>query len=108
MLTSFGVALEAEHDFGSAVPTGSHVFCHVACVLFWVLGEASGETEVADLELAIGVDEKIAGFEISMKDIGGVNVFETAENLVDEGLEVRIGQWLARADDSRKIALHEF
>lgn len=43
-----------------------------------------------------------------MQDVGGVNVLEAAENLVDERLEVGIGQWLARANDGCQVALHEF
>jgi hypothetical protein len=42
-----------------------------------------------------------------MEDICRVNVFEAAEDLVDEGLEVGIGKRLARSDDSSQIALHE-
>lgn len=43
-----------------------------------------------------------------MQDVGGVNVLQAAENLVDEGLEVGIRQWLARANDGRQVTLHEF
>ena len=37
-----------------------------------------------------------------------MDVLEAAEDLIDEGLEVGIGKWLARADDGSKITLHEF
>lgn len=42
-----------------------------------------------------------------MQDVGAVDVLQATENLVDKGLEVGIGQRLARTDDSSKIALHE-
>ena len=42
-----------------------------------------------------------------MQNIGRVDIFQAAEDLVDEGLEVGIGQWLARANNGRQIALHQ-
>lgn len=36
-----------------------------------------------------------------------MDVLETAEDLVDEGLEVGVGQGLATADDGGQIALHQ-
>lgn len=42
-----------------------------------------------------------------MQHVGGVNVLETAEDLVDEGLEMGIGQGLAGTDNGSKIAFHE-
>jgi hypothetical protein len=37
-----------------------------------------------------------------------VDVFQTAEDLVDEGLEMGICEGLSRADDCGKITLHKF
>lgn len=42
-----------------------------------------------------------------MQDVGRVNVLETAKDLVDEGLEVSICQWLTTTDDGGQIALHQ-
>jgi hypothetical protein len=42
-----------------------------------------------------------------MQYVGAVNVLQATENLVDEGLEVSVGQRLARTNDSSKITLHE-
>jgi len=33
-----------------------------------------------------------------MEDIGRVDIFETAEGLVDERLEVGVGEWLTGTD----------
>ena len=43
-----------------------------------------------------------------MEHVGAVNVLEAAKYLVNEGLEVRVGQGLSGADDGGKITLHEF
>lgn len=101
------VALEAEHDFGRAVPAGGDVFGHVASVLLRVDGKATGEAEIANLELAVGIDEQVTGLQVAVQDVGGVDVFQTTKNLVDEGLEVGVGQGLAGADNGRQVALHE-
>jgi hypothetical protein len=55
--TSFGVVLEAEHDLGRAIPSRCDVLGHVSSIFLWINGEAARETKVADLELAVGVDE---------------------------------------------------
>lgn len=105
--TSFGVALEAKHNLGRAVPSRGHIFRHVTCILLRVDGEASGETKIANLQLAVGVDEEVSGLQVTVEDIGRVDVLETAENLVDKRLEVGVGQGLAGSDNGSEVALHE-
>lgn len=107
-LTSFSVALERKHDFRRSVPSRCDIFSHISCILFRVNTEPSRQTEIADLKLAIGVDQQVAGFEITVEHVGAVDIFETAKDLVNERLEVGIGQGLSGADDGGKIALHEF
>jgi hypothetical protein len=106
--TGFGVALEAQHDLWCSVPPGSHILGHVPRILLGVHGEATGQSEIANFELAVGVDEQVARFEVAVEHICRVDVFEAAQNLVDEGLEMSVGERLARADDGGQIALHEF
>ena len=106
-LTRSGVVLEAEHNLGSAVPPRRDVFCQVAGVLVRVDGEAAGESKVADLKLAVGVDEEVTGLQVAVKHVGGVDVFEAAEDLVDEGLVVGVCEGLAGPDDGGEIALHQ-
>ena len=106
-LTGFGVALERKHDFRCSVPSCRNIFRHVSCVFLRVDAETPGQTEIANLELAIGVNEQVARLEITVQHVSTVDVLETAEDLVNEGLEVRIGQGLTGADDSSKIALHK-
>jgi hypothetical protein len=43
-----------------------------------------------------------------MQDVGRVNVLETAADLVDKVLVVRICERLATADDLVQIGFHEF
>lgn len=89
-LTSFGVALEAQHDFRSSIPSGGNVFGHVSCILLWVYGKAARQTKVANLEFAIGIDQQITRFEIAMQNVRRVDILETAEDLINEGLEMGV------------------
>lgn len=90
ILTGLGVTLETQHDFGCSVPACSNIFSHVPRVLLRIHGETSSQAEIADLQLTVCVDQKITGLEITMEDVCRVNVLETAKDLVDERLEVRI------------------
>ena len=106
-LTRFRVGLEAQHNLRSTIPARSNVFGHIPCILIRVLGEASSETEIANLQFAVGIDQQIAWLQISMEHVGRVDVLQSTENLIDEGLEVRIGKWLSGANDSSQIAFHQ-
>ena len=74
--TTAHIVGEAQHDLRRAVPPRRNVLGHEALLLLLV--EAASETKVADLELAVCVDEKVTGFEITVKDIRRVNVLQTA------------------------------
>jgi hypothetical protein len=45
------------------------------------------QTEIADLEIAVFVDKNVARFKITMHYAGGMHIFETAQNLVEEILD---------------------
>jgi hypothetical protein len=55
--TGFGVALKAQHDFRGPIPSRSDIFSHVTGILFRVNGEASSQSKITDLELAVSVDK---------------------------------------------------
>ena len=99
LLTSFGVALEAQHDLRSTVPSCSDVFGHVASILLRVDRETSGQTKVTDLKLAVGIDQQVSGLQITMQHVSRVDILQTAKDLVDERLEVGIGQGLTGPDN---------
>ena len=50
----------------------------------WVLN--AGKTEVANLQVAVLVDEDVGWLEIAMDDTGGVDILQSTENLVQEVL----------------------
>src|SRR4051812_47936458 len=101
--TGFSVTLEAQHDLRCTVPPGSNVLGHVPRVLLRIHGETSCQTKVANLELAVCVYQQISRLQISMEHVCRMDVLESAENLIDEGLKVSVCERLARADDGSQV-----
>jgi hypothetical protein len=64
------VLLPCEHDLGGSVVSGGDVTRHLG-ILY------TGETEVADLEITVLVDENVARLQIAVDDTGGVDIFQT-------------------------------
>jgi hypothetical protein len=94
---------KAEHDLRCTVPASSHVFCHESLIAGSFGGSstrsvAPGQAKIADLEFTISVDEQISGFQISVKNVSGMNILQTTEGLINEGLEMGIGEWLTRSN----------
>jgi len=87
-----GVLLECQHDFGCTVPTSGDVFGHetgFGSRGFRRLDRAS-KAEITDLEITVGIEQQVGGFEVSMYNISGVQRLEGTQGLVDEVLGVII------------------
>lgn len=65
------VFLPCEHDFGGAVVSCGDVASHLGVL-------DSSEAKVANLEIAVFVDQNVAGLEITVDDAGRVDVLEAA------------------------------
>lgn len=100
------VVCKTQHNFGSAVPPGGHVLGHEPLPLLLV--EATRETEVTDLKLAVGIHQEISWLKVAVKNVSRVDVLEATKGLVNERLEVGVGQRLSGSNDSVQISLHEF
>ena len=74
------IFLPSEHDFGSAVVSGRDIARHLR-VLY------PRETKITDLEIAVLIDEDVAGLQVAVDDTGGMHVFEPAQDLVEEVLD---------------------
>ena len=48
----------------------------------------------SDLQVAGGVEQKVAGFEVAMQYVGRVYVLESAQDLVEEVADVVVAQFL--------------
>src|SRR6266702_1403594 len=96
------VVRKAEHNLGGAVPPRRDVLCHKALLLRLV--EPAREPEIANFELAVRVHEQVARLEVAVEHISRVDIFQTAQRLVDERLEVRVREWLTGTDLGRARA----
>jgi hypothetical protein len=85
----FGIFLESQHNFRSAIPSCCDVFGHEPRIIF---GRScrSGQAEIADFQIAVCVEQEIRGFEIAVEDVCRVHSFEGAEGLVYKILTVII------------------
>ena len=77
------------------------------CILLRLVRVPPRESKVADLELAVGIHHEVAGLEVAVEDVGRVDVLEPAQDLVDEGLVVGVGEGLSGSDDGVEIGLHQ-
>lgn len=60
----------------------------------------------ADLEVTRSVDEQIGGLEVTVQHVGGVNVLEASQDLVEEIADVVIAQPLA-LQQLVQVCLHQ-
>ena len=66
-----------------------------------------GSRCLPNLQVAVLIEENIAGLQVAVDDVGGVEEFEGAQHLVDEILNVLGEQLLPRSNHSTQICLHE-
>lgn len=97
------VVRETQHDFRRAIPARRDVLGHESLIARSLGRATTGrvstrEAKVTDLQFAVRVNEQISWLEVAVQDVRGMDVLQSAERLVDERLEVRIGEWLSGAD----------
>ena len=64
------VLLPCEHDLGRSIVSGGDIAGHLRVL-------DTGEAEIANLQIAVLVDENVGGLEVTVDDTGGVDVFQT-------------------------------
>lgn len=74
------VLLPCEHDLGGAVVPCRHVARHLRVL-------DARETKVADLQVAVLVDQDVTWLQVSVNNAGRVDVFQTPHDLVEEVLD---------------------
>ena len=65
------ILLPGEHDLGCPIVPRRDVASHLRIL-------NAGEAKVANLQVAVLVDQDVAGFQVPVDDAGGVDVFQTA------------------------------
>lgn len=74
------VLLPCEHDLRGAVVSSRDITGHLGIL-------NTCQTEVADLQVAVLVNQNITRFQVAVDDACGVNVFKTPHDLVEEVLD---------------------
>jgi hypothetical protein len=64
------------------------------------------ESEIAEFDGAVGVNEDVGGFEVAVYDFSGVQVFEGFGQLVDDEAYVYVFEYVL-CDDVVQICFHE-
>lgn len=85
------ILLPREHYFWSAVVARRDIASHL-----WVLD--SGETEIADLQVTILIDQDIAWFQITMDDACRVHVFQPSLDSISF-VHAAVAGWYGREFD---------
>ena len=94
------VVRETQHNLRSSVPPSGYILRHETLVSSRAGGVvtagavSTSQAKVTDLEFTISVYEEVTRLQIAMKDVCGMDIFETAQSLIDEGLEVSVGERL--------------
>lgn len=99
------IVRETKHNLRCAVPPCSNILRHQPEVRDAPArrGTSSGritacQSEVANLKLAICIDEQIARLQVAVKHVRRVDVFKSAKSLIEEGLEMSVRERLAGSD----------
>mmetsp|Transcript_33887 Transcript_33887/g.100659 ORF Transcript_33887/g.100659 Transcript_33887/m.100659 type:complete len:438 (+) Transcript_33887:197-1510(+) len=97
----------AEEDLRGAVPARRDVVRqHGVLGVVVHLHDAPGQAEVADLHLAVGVQEDVRGLDVAVQHRPRVHVLQRLEQLVDDVLLVDLLKDLG-ADDGVQVGFHE-
>lgn len=81
-----GVVAAGEQKLWGPVPPCHDVFGHELLLV----GPGARQTKVADLEVAVGVDEEVARLQVPVQHVGRVDEAEPPEDLVDKVLAVLV------------------
>lgn len=85
------VLLPGEHDFGGAVVTSRDIASHLRIL-------DTRKAEIANLQVAVLVDQDVAGLQVTVDDTGGVDVFEAALDLELVNAVVFVRSWVTYHD----------
>lgn len=108
-----GVEVADEEELGGPVVAHGDVLGQVDAfgwrvgsgrwLLLEVLDAAPGESEVAELDVAVLVDEYVVGLEVAVHDACRVHVAHHAQQLVHEVGNMVVRQWLGCVDDLLQV-----
>ena len=101
------VVLVLDEELGRAVPPRHDVLGEAEVLRLGLGVDRPREAEVADLEVAVLVDEEVARLEVAVEHVREVDRVDAAEDLVQEVLVVLVGERLLRVDDVVEVGVHQ-
>mmetsp|Transcript_10237 Transcript_10237/g.32369 ORF Transcript_10237/g.32369 Transcript_10237/m.32369 type:complete len:307 (-) Transcript_10237:291-1211(-) len=103
-----GVVLVLDEELRRAVPARDDVLCHALVFLGARVGvDRPRQPKIAYLEVAVLVDKQVAGLEVAVEDVGGVQRVHAAHDLVEEVAKVLVLERLLGVDDVVQVRVHE-
>ena len=85
-----GILVTRQHDLRGAVPPCHHILGQQQRIArladhLLVAQHAPGKAEVANLEVAVGIDEQVRRLEVAVQDVGRMDVLEDNTSLDSSG-----------------------
>ena len=99
------ILLKSEHNFRRPIPPRRHILGHKPGIILRGISTPC-QSKVTDFEIAVGIEQQVGGFQVTVEDVGRMHCLEGAEGLVNEVLAVVVGEVL-RANDTVHICFHE-
>ena len=106
---------ERKHDLRGAVPACGNVLREIGiflrgggvggCAACGGVCLETGKPEVADLEVALLVDQEVGRLKVAMDDAAAVKVLDALEQLVEHIRHVVVAE-VVRADDGVQVCIH--
>ena len=106
-IQSLRVVLLIQHDFRGTIPPCDDVNCLLGGRRVVSIAEASGQPEIANLQVSVHVDKYIRWLEVPVHYVGRVQVQHSSKQLIHEILVVLIGKLLLRIDEFVHVGLHQ-
>ena len=83
-ISAFFVGLRPQENLGGSVPAGGDFLSEHNVLLRAISGKTPGQAEIANLQMAIGIDEYVAGLEVPVDDLSRVQILHPLEDLVHD------------------------
>mmetsp|Transcript_7259 Transcript_7259/g.24722 ORF Transcript_7259/g.24722 Transcript_7259/m.24722 type:complete len:287 (-) Transcript_7259:286-1146(-) len=99
------VRIVLHQELRRPVPPGDHVLGQL--VLLRVVVHPAREAKVADFEVAVLIDEQVAGLEVPVQHARRVDALEAPEHLVHKVLDVVVRQGLLGVDDVVQVRVQQ-
>lgn len=96
-----------ENHFRSSIPARCDVVGERGLRGHQRVNIGARQSKVANFEVAVAVDEQVAGLQVAMEDTARVDVLKASQNLVQEELNVLVAEHLIGFNDLSQVGFHQ-